>query len=53
MGFLFQAREVSWLPTLVYGILSVLAGFLLLLLPETQHEPLPRSMEEVLAFTKR
>ena len=35
------------LPLVVFGILSVAGGFLALPLPETRHNPLPETIEDV------
>jgi len=38
---------VSWLPGLVFGILSMAAGLLTLLLPETLGRPLPQTIDDI------
>ncbi|XP_045584002.1 organic cation transporter protein [Procambarus clarkii] len=40
------------LPSTLFGILSLVAGLLTLLLPETNHMPLPETVEEVEAMSK-
>lgn len=45
--FLSQAREVPWLPGILFGGLSVVVGLLTLLLPETMNRPLPQTIEDI------
>lgn len=42
-----QARRVKWLPSSVFGILSIVVGLLALLLPETLNRPLPQTIEDI------
>ena len=42
-----QARKVPWLPQVLLGIVSIIAGLAALLLPETRWRPLPETVEEV------
>jgi len=42
-----QAKELPWLPGLLFGGLSTAAGLLTLLLPETLGRPLPQTMEDI------
>lgn len=41
------AREVPWLPGILFGVLSVIVGLLTLLLPETMNRPLPQTIEDI------
>ncbi|KAK2177215.1 hypothetical protein NP493_613g03003 [Ridgeia piscesae] len=41
------AREVPWLPGIIFGVLSVIVGLLTLLLPETMNRPLPQTIEDI------
>lgn len=40
------------LPSLIYGIISVVCGFLALYVPETLNRPLPNSIEDVLKWPR-
>lgn len=40
-------EKVPWLPGPLFGILSVVAGLLVLLLPETLNRPLPQTIEDI------
>ena len=42
-----QKRSYTFLPPLVLGALSILAGVVMFLLPETRHSRLPDTIEEV------
>jgi len=42
-----QAKEVPWLPGLLFGGLSTAAGLLTMLLPETLHRPLPQTIDDI------
>ncbi|XP_029643937.1 organic cation transporter protein-like [Octopus sinensis] len=46
--FILQLSSyVKWLPLSIYGVLSVAAGLLLLLLPETKDRDLPQTFEDL------
>ncbi|CAI9731807.1 organic cation transporter protein-like [Octopus vulgaris] len=46
--FLLQlSYYVKWLPLSIFGLLSVIAGLLLLLLPDTKHRNLPETFEDL------
>ena len=51
--YILQLKTV-WepLPFILFGSLSILAGLLALLLPETNHKKLPETLEEGEAFGK-
>lgn len=38
---------VPWLPTVIFGLLPILTGLVVLLLPETKGRTLPDSMDDV------
>ena len=40
-------KELPWLPGLLFGGLSMAAGLLTLLLPETLHRALPQTIDDV------
>ena len=40
-------KELPWLPGLLFGGLSMAAGLLTLLLPETLHRPLPLTIDDI------
>lgn len=42
-----QAKELPWLPGLLFGGLSTAAGLLTLLLPETLNRPLPQTIDDI------
>ena len=42
--FIFVDKK---LPLLVFGVLSIVGGFLALPLPETRHRPLPETIDDV------
>jgi len=42
-----QAKELPWLPGLLFGGLSTAAGLLTLLLPETLGRPLPQTIDDI------
>ncbi|XP_052828494.1 organic cation transporter protein isoform X3 [Octopus bimaculoides] len=51
--FILQLSSyVRWLPLSVYGLLSVVAGLLLLCLPETKHRDLPQTFDDLKAWKK-
>lgn len=41
------AKAVPWLPNVIFGVISLVAGGLTFLLPETLHRPLPVTIQEV------
>lgn len=47
----FQYEKVPWLPGPLFGFLSVAAGLLVLLLPETLNRPLPQTIEDIEAWS--
>ena len=47
----FQGKAVPWLPNVIFGVISLLAGGLTFLLPETLHRALPQTIEEVERWT--
>ena len=51
--YLVQAAVDTSLPLIVYGVTSLLAGFLALVLPETRGVPLTETVEECEQFIKR
>lgn len=44
-------EKVPWLPGPLFGFLSVAAGLLVLLLPETLNRPLPQTIEDIEAWS--
>ncbi|XP_064619847.1 organic cation transporter protein-like [Lineus longissimus] len=53
LGDLVGGDFASVLPLVVFGIVSVTAGLLALLLPETRRRRLPETIEDALHFTSR
>ncbi|CAH1775012.1 unnamed protein product [Owenia fusiformis] len=49
---IYKGKFVEWLPRCVFGTLSITAGLLTLLLPETVNRPLPETIQEVEQFDK-
>jgi len=45
--------ELPWLPGLLFGGLSTVAGLLTLLLPETLNRPLPQTIDDIEQWYKR
>ncbi|XP_064619911.1 organic cation transporter protein-like isoform X2 [Lineus longissimus] len=45
-------RTISWLPGLLFGILSIVVGILTLLLPESVNRPLPETAGEIEVWQK-
>ncbi|XP_029644289.1 organic cation transporter protein isoform X3 [Octopus sinensis] len=46
--FILQLSSyANWLPLSIYGVLSVISGMLLLLLPETKDKDLPQTLEDL------
>ncbi|CAI9731803.1 Hypothetical predicted protein [Octopus vulgaris] len=46
--FILQLSSyVKWLPLSIFGLLAVIAGLLLLLLPETKNRDLPQTFEDL------
>ncbi|XP_074659000.1 organic cation transporter protein-like [Tubulanus polymorphus] len=43
----YLARSVPWAPGVIFGILSLCAAALVLLLPETRGRPLPQTIEDM------
>eukprot|EP00775_Hariotina_reticulata_P004347 gene4347-4600_t len=50
LGAMFQSRSALFLPYLTYGSVSVLAGLLVLLMPETLGAPMPEDMDDMAAL---
>jgi len=48
-----QAKELPWLPGLLFGGLSTAAGLISLLLPETLGRPLPQTIEDIEQWYKQ
>ena len=49
---MFQAQLCPWLPQLVFGIMSLIAGALVMALPETRGRQLPTTIAEVEAWER-
>ena len=49
----FQGPLYPWAPSLLFGILGVIAGLLTLLLPETFNKPLPDTVVDLEAWDPR
>ena len=47
---LFLQQPLSWLPTTMFGVLSVLAGFLVLTFPETKDREMLQTIKEAELF---
>jgi len=45
--------ELPWLPGLLFGGLSTVAGLLTLLLPETLNRPQPQTIDDIEQWYKR
>lgn len=45
--FPFQAKSVYWLPNVIFSIIVMIAGLLILLLPETGDRPLPNTLHDI------
>ncbi|CAH1796652.1 unnamed protein product [Owenia fusiformis] len=43
----YVMKFLPWFPPTLFGVMSIVAGLLTLLLPETLNRPLPQSIEEV------
>jgi hypothetical protein len=50
--FIKKGKIYPTLPALIYGIISVLCGFISLYVPETLNRPLPNSIEDVLKWPR-
>ena len=48
-----QARNIPWLPGILFGVSSIAVGLLALLLPETLNRPLPQTIEDIENWTKK
>ncbi|XP_059172152.1 organic cation transporter protein-like [Physella acuta] len=53
MGLMIGGAFAQGLPMVVFGTVSVLAGFLSLALPETLHRTLPESIQDAIDFDKQ
>lgn len=49
--FLFQTEDYPWLAGTIFSVMALLAGGLVLLLPDTVNRPLPEVIEDVQAWT--
>ena len=47
---LYLQNTVSWLPSTLFGVLSVLAGLAALMFPETKNRKMPQTIEEAELF---
>lgn len=47
-----QARQIPWLPGILFGALSIGVGLLALVLPETLNRPLPQTIEDIENWSK-
>jgi len=45
-------KYVPWLPAPLFGTLSIAAGLLVILLPETKDRPLPQTIEDIENWSK-
>lgn len=43
---MFQARFYEYLPTVLFGVMAAISGFLVLTLPETLNTKLPDTLQE-------
>ncbi|XP_071941426.1 organic cation transporter protein-like [Antedon mediterranea] len=43
---MYSGKSVSWVPMVLFAVLSAIAGLIMLLLPETLNRPLPESIED-------
>ena len=50
--FFIQMQVFTWLPAAVFGFVSLMAVFFVLILPETLGRGLPTSPEEILQYPK-
>lgn len=48
-----QARQVPWLPGVLFGALSIAVGILALVLPETLNRPLPQTIEDIENWSRK
>ena len=51
--YYLQARSIPWLPQVLLGILSIVAGLVALLLPETRWHSLPDTIAEIEGWSKK
>ena len=49
---LFQYELIPWLPNVIFGVMCLLAGIMVLFLPETLGRPLPQTIKEVENWTR-
>lgn len=47
------ARNIPWLPGILFGTSSIIVGCLALLLPETLNRPLPQTIEDIENWSKK
>ena len=45
--------HVPWLPAPLFGTLSIIAGMLVIFLPETHNRPLPQTIEDIENWSKK
>ena len=48
-----QARQLPWLPGILFGALSIGVGLLCFLLPETLNRPLPQTIEDIESWSRK
>ncbi len=47
VSFWFQGMSISWIPACLFGIVSLLAGIISSILPETAGKDLPDSIQKL------